>query len=213
MPRYKCVICQEFFKMDSKAMSQRSISNAGAFKKVCLSDDCMAKAVLKKYQEIKDKNWKKRKEKLRKEVGAKKPQHQDKLQVQINKIVRILDKDLPCLARPEQPTNGAKEAGHIFSVGSHPTLRYHLWVIHGQSNYSNCQMGGEQGLMLEGIERRYGLERRQYVESLRQIEPIKLSAKDKREKIKLAGEIIKELDSGIKLTRDEINKRLNIYKT
>ena len=159
--------------------------------------------------------WKKEKEKIKQYLGIKpKKQSQDSLQKAVNKIARLLDKGKPCLARPNEAQNIALEGGHIFSVGSYPSLRYHLWNIHGQSHKSNAILGGEPDLMLEGIERRYGIEKRNDVEELRKRYPVlKLTKAEKKEAVKKANRIIKELESGKVYTRDQVNSILGIYKS
>ena len=169
-------------------------------------------------QELKKKKereaWKKKKEQLKANLGIKpKKQSQDILQKEVNKIARLLDKGKPCLARPNEAQNIALEGGHIFSVGSYPALRYHLWNIHGQSHKSNAILGGEPTLMLEGIERRYGIECRNDVEELRKrYSVLKLTKAEKSEAAKKARQIIKELESGKVYTRDQVNEILAIYK-
>lgn len=139
-------------------------------------------------------------------------QTKEPLQIAINKIARLLDADLPCLARPFEYSQNY-DAGHIFSVGAHPALRYHLWNIHKQSVKSNKYLGGEQILMLQGIEQRYGEEIREYIEKLPQkIPTLKLSIEEKKEALKKANKIIRDIESGEKFTRNEINEILGIYK-
>lgn len=158
--------------------------------------------------------WKKEKEKIKQYLGIKpKKQSQDSLQKAVNKIARLIDKGQRCLARPNEAQNTPLEGGHIYSVGSYPSLRYHLWNIHGQSHKSNAILGGEPDLMLQGIERRYGIEKRNDVEDLRKRYPVlKLTKAEKKEAVTKANRIIKELESGKVYTRDEVNDILGIYK-
>lgn len=186
--------------------------------KCCTNKDCEVESKYMAYEKMKanqkrkqEQEWKKRKEKLRKEVGAKPKQSVDPLQKVINKIAVTLDKDEPCLARPLD-RNNRYEGGHVIPVSRYKSLRYNLWNIHKQGSISNRSLMDDQ-LMLEGVERRYGKEKREYLEGLHKEYPtLKLSKVELLEALKIARQILRELDSGKKLTRDEINKRLNIYK-
>ncbi len=198
--------------MDSKIYASRCLTG---LKKCCTNHDCITKAaisVLKKKKESELKaqlsDWRLRKKKIKYENTK---QSQEPLQKAINKIARLLDENETCLARPFEESNNY-DAGHIFSVGAHPSLRYHLWNIHKQSVKSNKYLGGEQVLMLQGIENRYGAKIREYVESLPARYPVlKLTIDEKIEKLKIANKIIKELEKGAEYTRDTINEIIGIY--
>lgn len=198
--------------MDKEIYRKRQMQTP--YSRTCTNDECETKAIVdfrENLQKTKIKEAKKETEELRKKWGVPKKVkgHKERLQELINKIVRILDEGKPCTARPNLR---GTEAGHVYSIGAHENLRYNLWNIHIQSNYSNQTKGGERGLMLIGIERRYGKEKREYVESfITRYQHVKVSDINCSEKRKIANEIIKELGSGIIMSRDEINERLGIY--
>ena len=57
------------------------------------------------------------------------------LQVHINKLVRLIDKDKPCISCGHYPFTRQAHASHYFSVGSHPELRFNLYNI-----YKSCSI-------------------------------------------------------------------------
>ena len=181
------------------------------------SVECATKLALKKLdqQKVKQaqqvrKDWVEKKKVYRAELGAGK-QTNDPLQMVINKLVRLLDADMPCLARPTEQ-NFHYDSGHIFSCGSWPSLRYNLWNIHKQSVKSNRDLGGESLLMLEGLENRYGVEA---VDKLKQLKSeynsLKLTEDEKGHAIRRVRELIKRAESGEYLSRDFCNKYIGIY--
>ena len=211
--KYICQYCRQPYFMPVNVYSVRTMNG---LKRCCTKVDCMTEAAMKviaKKKQLESKfekqKWKERKTEYRFQVSK---QTKEPLQLAINKIARLLDLNFPCLARPFEYSQNY-DAGHIFSVGAHPSLRYHLWNIHKQSVKSNKYLGGEQMLMLEGIAQRYGEEIRQYIESLPQnIPTLKLTIEEKKEALKKANKIIKYLELGITYTRDEVNQIIGIYK-
>ena len=209
--RYVCQYCGERYDMDKQTYSLRSL---GVYKRSCTSNECEDQARGKAAKKALKVVRKQQKDKLREAIGIKpKKQSQDALQKSINKIARLLDKGQPCLARPFENQSRPLEAGHIFSVGAYPALRYNLWNIHGQSNKSNRQNGGESDLMQEGIERRYGIEQFNKLQDMRRTyKVLKLTNQEKKDALKKANKIIRELESGKTYTRDEVNEMIEIYK-
>lgn len=89
----------------------------------------------------------------KKKSYQKKKQQKDKLenwyarlQDKINIIVRLIDKGLPCIATKRIPNQ--MHAGHVFSRGSNPTIRFNLHNIHRQSAQSN-HFQNDDGLLRE----------------------------------------------------------------
>ena len=216
--RYKCSICGEHYRMTSREYQLKGSVHSGSLKRSCEKQECKRQSILnaavkevEKQRKEARKMWKEKKAKLRSELNPKINHSQDALQVAINKIVRLIDKGKPCLARPFLNYKDL-DAGHVFAVGSHPALRYHLWNIFGQSQKSNRFLGGEQGLMFEGIERRYGINRLEYVKDLvKEYPTLKLTFDEKKEALKIANKIIREWEWN-PMTRDEVNKQIGIYE-
>jgi predicted nucleic acid-binding Zn ribbon protein len=62
------------------------------------------------------------------------------LQKEINTLVRTIDYGQLCISSQRIPLK--KNAGHFFSVGSHPSLRYNLLNIFLQSEHDNSHLSG-----------------------------------------------------------------------
>lgn len=184
------------------------------------SPSCMWEAG-KKQLELKQKKdnqvWKKQeKEKL-----MTKPDYEKLLEVEINTIVRLIDKGQPCIA--SGVTKFKANAGHFVAVGANKSIRYNLHNIHIQSVQSNKDRGGEPIKYLDGLERIYGKEYAEYVhyDIRRKWSYMGWTVDDLKGWIEIARLIKKELieldntytpEERIQL-RTEYNFRLGIYKT
>lgn len=146
------------------------------------------------------------------------------LQKEINTIVRLIDKGTQCISTLK-PLNNKFDAGHFYSVGSNPALRFHLDNIHAQSVYANQYLSGDQVNYINGLSKVYGENYKNYVLSLKsRYKTLKLSKDDYKEKILIAKDIVRVLkliddddnqnysvNSRIKL-REEFNEILGIYE-
>lgn len=139
------------------------------------------------------------------------------LQVEINTIVRLIDKGHPCIS--SNSLNGKMNAGHYVGVKAHDSIRYNLHNIHIQSEYSNSYLSGDTLRYQDGLRKVYGNDYFERVESLRATPLIKLSINDIIEKIATCREIVRELKK-VDLTypakirielRESLNKRIGIY--
>jgi hypothetical protein len=63
------------------------------------------------------------------------------LQAQINSIARLIDKDCPCISSG-RPYRTDDQAGHFYSVGSTPALRFNLLNLWSQSIRDNMHNSG-----------------------------------------------------------------------
>ena len=143
---------------------------------------------------------------------------ENKLQIQINTIVRLIDKNQTCISCKGNTT---PQAGHYHSVGANNSLRFNLHNIHIQD--TNCNMHKSANIIEynAGLIREYNKEYKNYVEiELRSIyKHIKLSIDELQEKIFFCKEIVKELKSVDKVytahqrieLRDKLNSRIEIY--
>jgi len=139
-----------------------------------------------------------------------------KLQTKINLIVRLIDFNQPCLAKNKLANQ--MHAGHVFSRGSNPMLRFNLHNIHRQSAQSN-HFQNEDGLFREGIIKEYGIMYFEFISNLRQIKDLKISNDTYIELYKKASKIALKLSKEKKQytlierfqLRNEINTELNIY--
>lgn len=144
--------------------------------------------------------------------------YQRELQKEINTIVRLIDRGHVCISSG-LPLNKGVNAGHLFSVGSNPTLRYNLHNIWNQSIHDNLYKSGNFEGYQKGLIRLFGNSYFEYVESLKSLPPLRLSKQDLIEAKKICKEIIKELreidflDNNERLEmRYKLNKRIGIYE-
>ena len=138
-----------------------------SFEKYCQKEDCrivMAIETVKKNKLAQEKKAAQKWKEEKKILSDKTKNWKNELQTEINKIVRLIDKDLPCLARNK---GGQIHAGHIFSRGSSPTIRYNLHNIHRQNAQSNHYQN-DDGLLREGLINEYGLDYFEFISNLRQ---------------------------------------------
>jgi len=118
----------------------------------CKEIDCQtAKAMFlldkKKQQDKKD--WNKEK-KQRKEALKTNSDYIRELQVVFNKFIRLRDKDKGCISC-DKPLTSKYDAGHFYSTGSYPELRFHEDNVFGQCVFCNQHKHGnliEYGLRL-----------------------------------------------------------------
>lgn len=163
------------------------------------------------------KKEKARKDKLRRELETK-SDLEKKLQKEINEIVRILDREHPCISSG-RPLGSNYDAGHLFSVGSNPQIRFHLFNIWAQSVQQNQYNGGNPLGYIEGLKKTFGDDLRDYCLSLKGLPQLKLEKHELRQKIDVARRIVKhlKLEDKIYSTEERVqlrktyNKVLDIY--
>lgn len=138
------------------------------------------------------------------------------LQSEINKIARLIDFGLPCLATMR---NGTMHGGHVYSRGSSPNIKFNLHNIHRQKAQSN-HFQADDGLMREGLISEYGQAYLDWLNVVRQqTPPTKLSNEDYHELVKKARRLIRlygeprvnTANERIEL-RNEFNEKLGIYE-
>ena len=117
MPR--CKVCKD--KFEAKYFLQ----------KVCLQPTC----ILEWSKKVKDKEWKAEKKQLKDKLKTY-SDHVKELQVIVNKYVRLRDKDKGCISCGT-PLLGKYDAGHYYSAGGNPSVRFDTNNIHGQCVYCN----------------------------------------------------------------------------
>lgn len=187
--------------------------------------EIMSKSIIKGKQNIKSER-RKEIQQLKKDWKIKKKSPIQELQMEINKIIRLIDKGHLCIS--ELTPLGVKyDAGHFFSVSGHSTLRFHLFNIYAQSVRGNQHKYGNGAGYSLGLSTTFGNNHLEYVLSL----PIKhtilkLSTFEMEGKIKIARQIIKEIELEIKkrdfdrpftteerlILRAKYQKKLAIYE-
>ena len=138
------------------------------------------------------------------------------LQTKVQFIARLIDKDLPCLARQKKANQF--HGGHVLSKGGNPEMRFNLHNIHRQSAQSNT-FYSDDALMQEGIIREYGMKYLVFIKELKGKEIPKFSNEEYHKKYKIALKIINALkkenrtfdvEERIEL-RNRFNFELGIY--
>lgn len=152
--------------------------------------------VLEKQRKEALKEWNKE-YKQRKEKDRTKSYWEDKLQDEVNHIVRLIDKGHECIS------SGAKNyivnAGHLYSVGSDATLRFNLLNIYNQSVHDNHFKSSNGVIYKERIKEVFGQEVSEEIETLKaRYKELKLSIPELKETIKVARSCVRELINSTK---------------
>ena len=143
------------------------------------------------------------------------------LQKEINQIIRLIDKDCPCISS-NRPYRSDDQAGHFYSVGSTPALRFNLLNLWSQSIKDNMHNSGN---LLNYREQLVKLDIIDLIEAERLKYPtLKLSIEEIKEAItksKIVKKVMLELNSDVfnprsvvkrVELRQEFNRYLEIYK-
>lgn len=135
------------------------------------------------------------------------------LQIEINTIARLIDKDSLCVSSLTK-LNDKFDAGHRFSVGAFPQLRFNLLNIHAQSVHQNQYLSGNPDGYDHGLSCLYGDDYLQEVHDLRtKYKTLKLSIPELIQAKKRAKKIVARLKKA-DLTytneqRIELRKQMN----
>lgn len=185
MPR--CLNCKQ--KFEPKRFLQKHCESADCEKSAQqYLDDKIAKA-LKTVKQKKKQDWNKEKIEIKEKLKTLSEWHND-LQKGINAIVRELDRDHPCISS-QRSLGKSYDAGHLFGRQSNPQIRYHLFNIFAQSVHDNQWKSGNQLEFVDGIEKTFGTEIKEYCLSLKGFPELKMSVDDIKEKIPIARSILK----------------------
>ena len=179
---------------------------------VYCSVPCSVKGTQKKREEKEARAWAVKK----KAWGEDLKTHSDwskELQIEINTIARLIDKDSLCVSSLTK-LNDKFDAGHRFSCGAFPQLRFNLLNIHAQSVHQNQYLSGNPDGYDHGLSSLYGDEYLQEVHDLRtKYKTLKLSipelikAKKRAKKIVLT---LKKVDcTYTPIQRIELRKQIN----
>lgn len=208
----KCKICGD--KFETKYFLQKHCENIDCKVKFAMS--VVAKQKIAKEKKAKQ-DYTKEKLKAKENLKTLTEWHND-LQREINSIVRAIDKDHLCISS-QRGLGKSFDAGHLFSRGSNPHIRYHLFNIFAQSVHDNQWKSGNQLDFVDGIESTFGKEIKEYCLSLKGFPDLKLSIEEIKEKIQIARSILKwvklqdrkfSLEERISLRR-KFNLELGIY--
>ena len=176
MPR--CLNCKQ--KFEPKRFLQKHCESADCEKSAQqYLDDKIAKA-LKTVKQKKKQDWNKEKIEIKEKLKSLSDWKND-LQREINVLIREIDKGYPCIATGAY--QGQMHCGHYLSVGSNPTLRFHLENMFIQSMHSNTWKSGDTIRYQLGIKDTFGADYLDYMNRLQSIEPLKLTSEDIKETI------------------------------
>jgi hypothetical protein len=154
--------------------------------KYCLNKICVAAWV----QEATIKNWQNKKKKMQAELET----VQDLVkaaQLVFNKYIRERDKHRPCISC-DKPLVGKYDAGHFYSVGSYPNLRFNEDNCHGQCVECNQHKHGnliEYSLRLPD---RIGTSQYHHLHQIKN-DPLRLSLDEIKNLIQYYRKILKSL--------------------
>lgn len=159
-----------------------------------LQQVCNPACAIELYNQVKAKSEKKEKVKIRKELreSAKTISNYRKdLQIIINKIIRTIDEGHNCISSGRKyKTND--QAGHYYSVGAYPHLRFNLHNIYSQSVADNLYKSGNPIGFTQGLIRDFGEDWIKLVTKLPQeYRELKLDKTDIKEAIIQAKEFLK----------------------
>lgn len=196
----KCKICKNKF-----------IPKNVSTEPVCQNYDCKLTYALKVVEQNKIDQEKKFKQKAKSDTTNWK----SKLQTEVNKVVRLIDKGLPCLARQK---NGQIHAGHVYARGGNQNIKYNLHNIHRQNAQSN-HFQNDDGLLRDGVVREYGQDYMDFISSLKSTPILDLKNKEYEELTYKAKKIVLKLKKENKTyslekrieLRNQINIELGIY--
>lgn len=152
-----------------------------------------------------------------------KSDYEKDLEKEINHIVRLIDKGHECISSGKK--NYKVNAGHFYSVGSTPALRFNLLNIFNQSVDDNMFRGGNILDYSESLRKTFGLEVSNEIHGLKyKYQILDLSIPELKEKIKIARVVVRKLikenwdESKPYTTEERIEKRrfyndlIGIYK-
>jgi len=84
----------------------------------------------------------------------------------INRLVRIRDRDKPCVSCDRSASWGGQwHASHFKSVGSNSALRFNLWNIHKACSICNNHLSGNIDEYRKRLPSRIGLERVEWLDN------------------------------------------------
>lgn len=154
--------------------------------------------------------------KIKKEQKNKIKNWRNYLQVEIQKISRLIDIGLPCLARGHHADQ--MHGGHVFAKGGNSSMALNLHNIHRQSAQSN-RFQNDDGLLREGLSNEYGENYMQFISELRRTPQLNYLNMEFMDFYKLAKSISKKLIKDGRrynkeeriILRNKVNLMLGIY--
>lgn len=186
----KCAVCGDGF------MPKRSTTE-----KVC-SFDCALAFAKSDIEKKNNREWQKEKKIIKEKLKTHKDWLKD-LQVVFNEFIRERDKRLPCISCGTTNAKIKYDAGHFFSVGAYPNVRFDEDNVHKQCS-NNCNMN-KSGNILEYRPRliqKIGPVRFAQLETRARNSVLKLSVPEIKMKIEYYRNKIKEMKRDTTIGKD-----------
>lgn len=207
-------------KATCKVCKEKFIPKNSTTEPTCEKYNCrveFALRVVAKNKLSKEKEERKKRAEEKRKLRDNVTNWKNELQDEVNIIIRLIDKDLPCLAKGKYANQF--HAGHIFSRGSNQTIRYNCHNIHRQSAQSN-HFQNEDGLLREGLVKEYGQDYMDFISELRRTPKLEFNNEEFHEltlKARLISAKLKKADKVYNLNqrielRNQINLELGIYQ-
>lgn len=169
----KCVVCKDKFTPQNNTQ-------------IC----CQITCAIEYMKRQRSKEWKQQKKEIKQKLETK-SEVLKAAQIVFNTYIRLRDKGKPCISCGSK-LGKTYHAGHMFSVGSYPNLRFHENNVHGQCIECNLHKHGnvkEYDLRLQNL-----LSKEEYSELLEsRNKPLKLTLDELKELIYIYKQKIKEL--------------------
>lgn len=176
MKTRKCKYCKSVFTPINSLQKN-------CFEPLCVSDWI---------NEVKEKNWKRKKAKLKMDLMT--IQDYIKLAQQVfNKYIRLRDKDKPCISCGKK-INGVEHASHYLSAGGHSNVRFHEDNVWTSCYKCNVMLSGNQIEYRKQLINKIGVERVEWLEENGSKEK-KYSIEELKEIIKIYKAKCKELEN------------------
>lgn len=139
MKTRKCKYCKSVF------------SPITSLQKNCFEPNCVAEWI----NEVKEKNWKRKKAKLKMDLMT--IQDHVKLAQQVfNKFIRLRDARNVCISCQKKPLK--ENAGHFYNANNHWSVRFDERNVHLQCEHCNTYLSGNLIYYRENLLKKIGIE-------------------------------------------------------
>lgn len=151
----------------------------------CTSPLC----ILKWAKKVDEKKGKREIKRMRENIKSV-SQYRRELQKVFNEFIRLRDSKEPCISCGK-PLPAKYDAGHFYSVGAYPNLRFNEDNVHAQCVECNQHKHGNLLEYAPRLTERIGFERASKLMATRN-EPLRLSLEEVKEKIEHYKKLVKE---------------------
>lgn len=178
--RSNCYDCYMYHKIDWKMKCKCGNEFEPIYRNDILVSKWCIPCLVSKGKTKREKMWQKEKKELKSGLKTKSEWLKD-LQKIFNTYIRVRDKSKPCISCGKMLVNKF-DAGHFFSVGAYPNLRFNEDNVHGQCVECNQHKHGNINEYTINLPERIGQERYDLLLDIRSL-PLHLSIEEIKEKI------------------------------